>query len=104
MGWQILSKEENIVQKAYRVIVSEKKENIEKNIGDLWDTNKIESSNSINLRYSGKELKPNSIYYWKVKVWTNNGEISKFSKCQKFKTGEKLYKHLLSKKHPYRKV
>ena len=30
LGWQILGKEENIVQKAYRVIVSEKKENIEK--------------------------------------------------------------------------
>lgn len=104
LGWQILSKEENIIQKAYRVIVSKKKENIEKNIGDLWDTNKIESSNSINVRYSGKELKPNSIYYWKVKVWTNDGEISKFSKCQKFKTGEKLYKHYTSRYFVEKKI
>ena len=104
LGWQILGKEENIIQKAYRVIVSKKKENIEKNIGDLWDTNKIESSNSINVRYSGKELKPNSIYYWKVKVWTNDGEISKFSKCQKFKTGEKLYKHYTSRYFVEKKI
>ena len=102
-GMANISKE-NIIQKAYRVIVSKKKENIEKNIGDLWDTNKIESSNSINVRYSGKELKPNSIYYWKVKVWTNDGEISKFSKCQKFKTGEKLYKHYTSRYFVEKKI
>ena len=103
-GWQIVSKEENIIQKAYRIILSENKKNIEKNIGELWDTNKIESSNSTNIRYSGEELKTNSIYYWKVQVWTNNHKTSRFSEYQKFKTGEELNEHFTSKYFVEKKI
>ena len=104
LGWQIVSKEENIIQKAYRIILSENKKNIEKNIGELWDTNKIESSNSTNIRYSGEELKPNSIYYWKVQVWTNKFKTSRFSEYQKFKTGEELNEHYTSKYFVEKKI
>ncbi len=104
LGWQIVSKEENIIQKAYRIIVSKNKEKIDKNIGELWDTNKVESNKSINIKYSGKELKPNSIYYWKVKIWTNNGKKSKFSKSQTFKTGEKLEEHYTSRYFVEKKI
>ena len=104
LGWQIVSKEENIIQKSYRIILSENKKNIEKNIGELWDTNKIESSNSNNIRYSGEELKPNSIYYWKVQVWTNNVKTSRFSEYQKFKTGEELNEHYTSKYFVEKKI
>lgn len=103
-GWQIVSKEENIIQKAYRIILSENKKNIEKNIGELWDTNKIESSNSTNIKYYGEELKPNSIYYWKVQVWTNNVKTSSFSEYQKFKTGEELNEHFTSKYFVEKKI
>ena len=104
LGWQIVSKEENIIQKAYRIILSKNKKNIEKNIGELWDTNKIESSNSTNIRYSGEELKPNSIYYWKVQVWTNKSKTSRFSEYQKFKTGEELNEHYTSKYFVEKKI
>ena len=37
LGWQIDSEIEETYQEAYRVIVSKHKQNIDKNIGDLWD-------------------------------------------------------------------
>ena len=88
LGWQIDSEIEETYQEAFRVIVSKHKQNIDKNIGDLWDSKIVESNKSINIKYSGKKLKPNSIYYWKVKVWVNNDQESEFSDYQKFKTSK----------------
>ena len=104
LSWQILSKKENTFQIAYRIIVSSNKERIDSNIGDLWDSKKIKSDHSINVKYSGKKLYPNTIYYWKVKVWDNHNQVSKFSKCQKFKTGQELKKHHTSRYFVEKKI
>ena len=97
LGWQIDSEIEDTYQEAYRIIVSKHKQNIDKDIGDLWDSNRVESNKSINIKYSGEKLKPNSIYYWKVKVWVNNDQESEFSDYQKFKTSKELKRHFTSK-------
>ena len=56
LSWQILSKKENTFQIAYRIIVSSNKERIDSDIGDIWDSKKIKSDHSINVKYSGKKL------------------------------------------------
>lgn len=89
-GWIVNSEINNTVQKAYRVLVASSLKNIQADHGDMWDTGKTESSQSINIRYSGKTLETNSVYFWKVKTWDNHGKESPFSEISQFKTASQL--------------
>jgi len=89
-GWIVNSDQNNTVQVAYQTLVSSSLENIRKNIGDCWDSGKTESDQSVNVIYAGKELQPNSVYFWKVKTWDNQGVESVFSAVSQFKTATTL--------------
>ncbi len=89
-GWIVNSTQNNTVQTAYQVLVSSSLENIAKNVGDCWDSGKVESNQSINVVYAGKALEPNSVYFWKVKTWDNHGVESSWSAVSQFKTAATL--------------
>ena len=92
-GWIVNSDQNNTVQIACQIIVSSSLENIQKNMGDFWDSGKMESGQSVNVIYSGKELQPNSVYFWKVKTWDNHGVESVFSTVSQFKTAATLVEY-----------
>ncbi len=89
-GWIVNSDQNNTIQTAYQILVASSLENMQKNVGDCWDSGKTESSQSINISYAGKELQPNSVYFWKVKTWDNHGVESSFSAVSQFKTAASL--------------
>ena len=89
VGWLILFKN-NVIQTAYRIMVAKSFDNIQKEIDLTWDSGKIDSDQSVNVTYSGKELEPNAVYFWKVKTWNNQGEESSFSAISQFKTAAQL--------------
>jgi len=74
LSWQIKSTQRNAEQSAYQVIVASSKEKLLKNDGDIWNSGKVNSSQSINVSYSGRVLDDKTQYFWKVKVFTNKGE------------------------------
>lgn len=74
LSWEIVSKERNIIQEAYQVLVASSEEKLNKNIGDIWNSGKINSAHSVNVIYSGRKLKSTMDCFWKVKIWTNKGE------------------------------
>jgi hypothetical protein len=47
--------------------------------GDLWDSGKMASSETLQGRYDGKELASSQRVYWKVKVWDAGGVPSAWS-------------------------
>lgn len=53
----------------------------------MWDSQKVKSSESLNITYNGKQLQSSKIYYWSVRVWDKNGEVSTWSKPANFITG-----------------
>ncbi len=85
-SWFLEHKGRGIKQKAYQIIVASSKELIDKNIGDMWDTGKIESDETFNIVYNGKSLKSFTRYYWKVRWWDNKGNVSDYSKTAWFET------------------
>jgi hypothetical protein len=85
-GWIVNSDQNNTIQTAYQILVASSLENIRKNTGDCWDSGKLDGDQSINVVYAGKELQPNTIYFWKVKTWDNHGVESAFSLVSQFKT------------------
>ncbi|MDR0395038.1 MAG: alpha-L-rhamnosidase [Tannerella sp.] len=87
-GWALPAGREYEKQTAYRILVASSVSKLNENTGDMWDSGKQVSDRSQNVRYKGKELQPQSKYYWKVAVWNGKGEESPFSDPQRFNTGE----------------
>jgi alpha-L-rhamnosidase len=76
LSWQLAGKERNIQQVAYQVLVASSPEKLAKQEGDIWNSGKVTSNQSIHIDYKGKPLTSRTACYWKVKVWTNKGETA----------------------------
>ena len=74
LSWEISSSERGVMQTAYRVLVASSPELLAKDEGDLWDSGRVASDESVWVPYGGAELKHNTRCYWKVRVWTTRGE------------------------------
>lgn len=75
------------MQIAYQIIVSSEQELLSEKQADLWNTGKSTCFNSINIKYMGKPLQSNREYYWSVRFWNINQEVSGWSQAQQFITG-----------------
>ena len=78
-----------VQQWSYQILVASSKEFIENDNGDIWNSGKIESSNSVNIAFNGATLEVGETYFWKVKIWDINQKETQFSEIQRFKTGVK---------------
>ena len=78
LGWR-LPPVQDAMQSAYRILVAESEDNLRNNTGDEWDSGKVTSSQSQNVRYRGKPLLSGHYYYWKVQVWNRDGRMSGWS-------------------------
>lgn len=86
LAWHMISKERNVMQTAYQVLVASSAEKLKANEGDLWDSGKVNSAESIHVAYDGKRLASRMKAYWKVKVWTSVGQ-SEWSSDSYFSMG-----------------
>jgi arylsulfatase A-like enzyme len=88
--------EEAVFQKGYQILVSSTKENIDKNIGDVWDSGNVRSGNSVDIEFGGEPLSENTEYFWKVRIFDQDNRLTEYSKPHKFITGtfgDKLTSH-----------
>jgi alpha-L-rhamnosidase len=65
----------SVRQAAYQVLVASTPELLAKDQGDLWDSGKVESDQSIQVEYAGKPLESRMHCHWKVRVWTSQSEV-----------------------------
>jgi alpha-L-rhamnosidase len=87
LSWILSSTARNQVQTACSIMVASSPEKLRANIGDLWDSKILKTSQSIQMEYAGKPLQPASTYYWKVKVWDNAGKESAWSETASWQMG-----------------
>lgn len=87
-GWIVNSDKPGDFQVGYLITVASSLELLKKEAADMWNSGKISTSQSINVRYSGIPLSPNSSYWWKVKTWNMLTGESTWSNAQKFNTSE----------------
>ncbi|WP_200979964.1 family 78 glycoside hydrolase catalytic domain [Echinicola sp. 20G] len=74
-------------QTAYEILVASNKELLNDDHGDLWSSGKILSNKSVGITYDGGNLEPKQKYYWKVRIWDENGEVTGWSPTQYFQMG-----------------
>jgi alpha-L-rhamnosidase len=73
-GWVSESNRRVVMQTAYQIIVSSNRKNLDDNVPDIWDSQKVSSDQSIQIAYNGKPLESNRTYFWKVKIWDQNNQ------------------------------
>lgn len=76
-------------QKSYQILVASSKENIDRNVGDLWNSGCVFSNNSLNVEYKGKQLEAGKTYYWRIRYWDYLNRTSQYSEPQSFVYGDK---------------
>ncbi len=81
-GWTVPNAA--VFQSAYQILVASSKTNIYNNIGDLWNSGRLNGNNSFNISYAGKSLKPGTKYYWKVRIWDVHSRLGMYSEAQTF--------------------
>jgi hypothetical protein len=84
-SWQLVAKESNESQIGYQILVASSEEKLENDEGDIWNSLRINSDKNLHIAYSGNPLKNEIKYFWKVKVWNQEGEMSKWSKTAFFR-------------------
>lgn len=87
LSWFIASSLRNTQQAAWQVLVADNLTDLSKNIGNIWNSKKINSNQSIQVPYKGRHLLSAKTYYWKVKIWDNHGNISSWSKTAMWRMG-----------------
>ena len=75
---------EAIFQSAYQVLVASSNENLDKNIGDVWNSGQVRGNQSINVAYAGPALKSGTTYFWKVRIWDTHNRTGDYSSSQSF--------------------
>ena len=84
LSWKLKTDRKNVLQTNYHVQVATSKSFDENSM--VWGSGKIESGQSSYVRYEGSQ-KSGTRYFWRVKVWDNQGKESDWSSPAFWETG-----------------
>jgi len=79
LSWAVESRQRGQVQTAYQILVATTEDLLQADRGDLWDSGKVGSSQTLGVLYAGKRLQSGMRAHWKVRVWDRNGNASDWS-------------------------
>lgn len=87
LSWTLTSKLRADSQTAYQILVASTPELLAKDEGDVWDSGKIDSSDSAQIVYGGKALQSRQSLVWKARSWDRNGKQGSWSKPARWEMG-----------------
>ena len=85
-SWVVESDERGLTQTSYEIQVSTDEKVLQSDKGNVWQSGKVPGSATFGILYNGKTLKPFTRYFWKIRVWDQNGKVSDWSQPSWFET------------------
>ena len=82
LSWYSISSDSakrGLVQIAYQILVADSESALSNDKGNLWDSGKVTSDQSLHIAYAGKALRSHQSCFWKVRVWDGDGVVSSWS-------------------------
>jgi alpha-L-rhamnosidase len=73
-SWKSVAGGRGQSQSAYQIVVAGSEEELRRDRGDLWDSGKVVSGESVNIPYAGKPLESGQQCWWKVRCWNRPSE------------------------------
>ena len=86
-SWQSNNTERNWLQSAYQILVASSPEKGAAGAGDVWDSGKVKSAESVGIAYAGPKLVARTRYYWTVRVWDEKGAAAESKESAWWETG-----------------
>jgi len=74
-------------QTAYTVLAASAPDLLDRDIGDVWDSGKVASSETQHIVYGGKPLDSEDSVFWKVRLWDENGNAGLWSETASWTMG-----------------
>ncbi len=88
LSWIVQSSQRGQRQTAYQILVASAPELLAQAKGDLWDSGKVASDETVHVSYGGKEhLRSRQACHWMVKVWDRDGKPSEWSTPARWEMG-----------------
>jgi alpha-L-rhamnosidase len=78
--WELTSGRRGATQTAYRVLVADSTSALQNANGNVWDSGRVESDQSVGIEYGGPSLDPDTTYYWGVRIWDGTGTASDWNR------------------------
>jgi alpha-L-rhamnosidase len=86
-GWYVSDPDDNEIQTAYQILIATTAASLNSGKGDIWDSGKVSSGTQNYVYANGKTLRSDTRYYWKVRTWDKDGNMSPYSISATFDTG-----------------
>jgi alpha-L-rhamnosidase len=87
LSWIIHSKQRGQRQTAYQVLVASSPELLARDQGNLWDSGRVKSDQSVLVEYAGAPLAAGTYCYWKVRIWDKDDIVAAWSEPARFTVG-----------------
>lgn len=87
LSWTLISKERGQVQTAYHIQAASKLDLLKDGQADLWDSGRVESSQTFGIVYAGRKLQSGMDCWWRVRVWAKDGRPSDWSRPARWTMG-----------------
>ena len=79
LSWALESKQRGQMQTAYQIQVAGSPERLHAGLGDIWDSGKVASDQSVQVAYRGPTLASGQRVWWQVRVWDAADRPSTYS-------------------------
>ena len=79
LSWIVQSDQRGEAQTGWQILAASSTELLAENKGDLWDSGRVESNQTVNINYAGRPPASASQVFWKVRVWDKAGAPSAWS-------------------------
>ena len=73
LSWKLESAARNQRQSTYQILVASSAALLAQDTGDLWDSGRVATNQTIEIFYQGRPLRSSEQAFWKVRVWDQDG-------------------------------
>ncbi len=87
LSWALESSARDQIQGGYQILVASSEATLHADRGDLWDTGRVASAESLNIAYAGRPLSSGVTAFWKVRVWDAAVHAGPFSEPARWEMG-----------------
>ncbi|MBI5281139.1 MAG: family 78 glycoside hydrolase catalytic domain [Candidatus Solibacter usitatus] len=84
LSWMPVGEARGAVQTAYQIQVSKEAAVAP---GEVWDSGRVQSAQSVHVPYGGPGLESGQTYYWRVRYWDDRGAQSGWSRPARIGVG-----------------
>jgi alpha-L-rhamnosidase len=80
LSWEMVDPRRGATQRAYQILVADDPAALARDAGNLWDSGKVASDQSIQVEYAGRPLRSRMQVWWKLRLWDWQDQPSPWSR------------------------